>query len=393
MSSDGSFAFLLPFIFVTFGCLLLLISCWNSPAARRWGIGYLLSAGGFVTPWIFNDVSAELHALAADALFLGAAYCYSEALFLHFGPVRFRRLRLGFLLAIYAATAYSVLVRQSLNDELLFGDIGFACAMMLPLPFVWRLATLRIEKALLVVTILVIADCVIRNVILVGVLPAADGLDTFEGSTYAYVMQVTSSMLGMLLALTAIATVVLRTVASYRNAAERDPLTGLLNRSGFERAAAALAPDEAYNAAVIVADLDHFKAVNDSCGHAKGDVVLAGFAALLGDFLPASALASRFGGEEFVICLPAVTTDDAEYLAETIRRALESRDWTDVAVSKRITVSLGIACLRDGDLSIHDAIARADKALYAAKNAGRNRVAIDDRPIGPPPSLQVAPAA
>jgi diguanylate cyclase (GGDEF)-like protein len=392
MDSDGSFAFLLPFIFITFGSLFLLVSRWGSPPALRWGIGYLLAAAGFVTPWTFHNVSAELHALTADALFLGAAYCYGDALFLHFGPVRFPRLRLGFSLAIYAAIAYAVLIRGSLNDELLFGDIGFACLMIFPLPFVWPLATLRIEKVLLAVTVLVIADCVIRNVLLVGLLPADDGLDTFETSTYAYVMQITNSMLGMLLALTAIATVVLKTVTSYRNAAERDPLTKLLNRSGFERAVAALAQGEAYEAAVVVADLDHFKAVNDSCGHAKGDVVLAGFATLLGDFLPAGALASRFGGEEFVICLPATTIEDARYLAETIRLALENRDWTDAAIPKRITASFGIACPDDGDLSIHDAIARADKALYAAKNGGRNRVATDARVAEPPP-LHVMSAA
>jgi diguanylate cyclase (GGDEF)-like protein len=227
----------------------------------------------------------------------------------------------------------------------------------------------------------------------VVILPAADGLGTFEASTYAYVMEVTNSMLGMLLALTAIATVVLKTIAGYRNAAERDPLTKLLNRNGFERAVAALGSKEVLRAAVVVADLDHFKMVNDTHGHAKGDVVLAGFAALLADFLPMRALVSRFGGEEFVVCLPDMTIEDAGYLAETIRLALENRDWLDMAARERITASFGVACLRDGDLSIHNAIARADKALYAAKDAGRNRVVAEGSragPATPPPVMSAA---
>jgi diguanylate cyclase (GGDEF)-like protein len=393
MDSDGSFAFLLPFIFVTFGCLFLVVWRWGSPAALRWGIGYLLAAGGFVTPWVFHSISVELHALAADALFIGAAYCYSEALFLHFGPVRFRRLRLGFSLSIYAATAYSVLVKESLNDELLFGDIGFACLMIVPLLFIWKRARLRIEKALLAVTVLVIADCIIRNVVLVVVTPSADDLQSFGASTYAYVMQATNSVLGMLLALTAIGTVVLNRVASYRSAAERDPLTRLLNRNGFERAVAALDPGEVRRGAVAVADLDHFKTVNDTHGHAKGDVVLNAFAALLRDFLPMTSLTARFGGEEFVVCLPDMTVNDAERLAETIRLALENRDWSDVGIANRITASFGIACPQDDDLSIHDAIARADKALYAAKDAGRNLVVMAGNPPESIAHLNIVSAA
>lgn len=374
MSSDGGFAFLLPFIFITFGCLFLLISHWGSLAARRWGIGYLLASGGFLTPWTFQGVPVELHALAADALFLGAAYCYSDALFLHFGNTRFTRLRLGFALAIYGVIAYSVLVRQSLNDELLFGDIGFACLMSFPLPFVWPRARQRIEKLLLAMAALAVADCVVRNAVLVGILPASDGLESFATSIYAYAMQVTSSVLGTLLALTAIANVILQAIAAYREAAERDPLTKLLNRSGFEQAVAAFGKTDF---AVIVADIDHFKLVNDSHGHAKGDEALIVFAGIFRRFLQSDAVISRFGGEEFVVCLPGVQAGDAVYLANTVRLALEYHDWSSIGIDGRITASFGIGSPEAFDHSIHDTIGRADKALYAAKHAGRNRVMAD----------------
>jgi diguanylate cyclase (GGDEF)-like protein len=389
MSSDGGFAFLLPFIFITFGCLFLLVSHWGSQSARRWGIGYLLASGGFLTPWTFPTLPAELHALAADALFLGAAYCYSDALFLHFGKTRFTRLRAGFALAVYGVIAYAIQVRHSLGDELLFGDIGFACLMSFPLPFIWPKANQRIEKLLLVMASLAVADCVIRNVILVGILPASDGLESFATSIYAYAMQVTSSVLGMLLALTAIANVILQAMAAYREAAERDPLTKLLNRSGFERAVAAIGKTDF---AVFVADIDHFKTVNDRYGHAKGDQALIAFADIFRRFLPASSVVSRFGGEEFVVCLPGVRAADAGYLANTVRLALEYHDWPSLGIDRRITASFGIGNPAAADHSIHETIARADKALYAAKDAGRNKVMADALPAAPT-LLQVISAA
>lgn len=392
MSSDGSFAFLLPFILVTFGVLFLAVSRWGSRPALRWGIGYLLSAAGFVTPWVFLDVSVELHALVADALFLAAAYFYADALFLHFGKVRLVRFRIGFLLAIYGAITFAVLIAGSLHAELLFGDIGFTGLQVLALGCVWRQARSRIEQALLFVVGLSIADGIIRNVMLVLILPSSDGLASFATSDYAYAMQVTGSVLGMLMALTALATVVLKAISEYRDAADRDPLTRLLNRRGFERFAPTLKRGEQLNGTVIACDIDHFKTVNDRHGHAKGDLVLIAFADLLRQFVPAKASVSRFGGEEFVVCLPDASAQDAGQIANAIRLAFEHRDWSDIGINPKITASFGIGCPEAGDHSIHDAIARADRALYAAKSAGRNRVATDTKPPALR-SLQIMPAA
>ncbi|MDB5525285.1 MAG: diguanylate cyclase [Rhizobium sp.] len=393
MGSDGSFAFLLPFIFVTFGGVLLLVSHWGSLAARRWGIGYLLSAGGFVIPAIVQSIPVELAALTADALFLGAAYCYSDALFLHFGKVKFALPRVLFTVAIYAAIAFSVSVKSSLNAELLFGDIGFAGLLTFSLACVWRQARQRIEKILVLVVLLVIADCVVRNVVLVVVLPSSDGLESFASSNYAYLMQSTGAILGMLLAIVAIAVVVLDVISQYRDAAERDPMTKLLNRRGFERAVPA--PDRLQDSCgiIICTDIDHFKAVNDTHGHAKGDLVLIAFAQLLQRLMPFTASISRFGGEEFVAYLPDISIDDARYLADTVRLALADHDWQDIGIEQPITASFGIGRSETGDRSIHDAVARADAALYAAKNAGRNHVMTDATPASQVVPLRSVSAA
>jgi diguanylate cyclase (GGDEF)-like protein len=155
--------------------------------------------------------------------------------------------------------------------------------------------------------------------------------------------------------------------------ASRDPLTGLLNRRGFDEAVAGLARGGPM--AVLVCDIDHFKRVNDRLGHDAGDLVLRAAADVLrglAEELPAALLA-RFGGEEFVVALPGDNLDNARAAADKARQRLAAETQGPVAV----TASFGVASAArfDGDMSA--LIARADAALYRAKEDGRNRVVVD----------------
>lgn len=378
MSSDDGFAFLLPFIFISFGCIFLVLARWSPGPASRWGLGYLSAAGGFTIPWVLQSIPPQAQASIADFLFLAAAYLNSEALFLHFGPVRFQRLRLGFATIMYAATLYAVHMRESLPLELMFGDIGFVVLMAFPLIFVWRQARQLSERLLLGMAALVVFNTVIRNVVMVALFNPGN-IEGFAQSHYAYMMQATDAALGMLLALSAIATMVLGMLGRYRDAAERDPMTRLLNRRGFERIAPDFRGRTFQASAIIVCDIDHFKSINDSYGHATGDRVLIAFAEQLQSFTPASGFVSRFGGEEFVIYLPRLSAADAEHVANTVRLAFANHDWREIDISVQVTASFGIGVSEQGDHSIHDAIARADTALYEAKAAGRNRVVIQPK--------------
>lgn len=153
-----------------------------------------------------------------------------------------------------------------------------------------------------------------------------------------------------------------------------DELTGLRNRRFFNSsltAAISMARRHGQPLSVILADLDHFKLVNDNFGHHAGDAVLAAFGRVLRDTVRAEDIVARWGGEEFIILLQNSDAPSAVLLAERLRVACE-----DISLEMHgVTVSFGVTELkeRDDDESF---LARADRAMYRAKREGRNRVAV-----------------
>jgi diguanylate cyclase (GGDEF)-like protein len=123
-----------------------------------------------------------------------------------------------------------------------------------------------------------------------------------------------------------------------------------------------------------MADLDHFKTVNDRFGHPFGDLVLAVTAQALRGNVRESDVVARYGGEEFLLMLPETPRAEAMIVAEKLRAAIEAQDYTDGIQSTRITLSLGVAALPESaPTDVEDLLRRADDALYAAKHGGRNR--------------------
>jgi diguanylate cyclase (GGDEF)-like protein len=156
--------------------------------------------------------------------------------------------------------------------------------------------------------------------------------------------------------------------------ARTDPLTGLANRRTLDECLQreiARASRTEENLSAIIADLDHFKSINDRFGHAIGDRVLAATAAVLAGGSRPFDTAARFGGEEFVLLLPRTTPGDAFGVAERIRRQIEQMEVSGCPAA--VTLSLGVATWMDGEAA-EGLIARADAALYGAKHGGRNRV-------------------
>lgn len=157
-----------------------------------------------------------------------------------------------------------------------------------------------------------------------------------------------------------------------------DPLTGAANRRRFdERLQEELDRCQRTSGglSLALADVDHFKQVNDDFGHLAGDAVLKALVVVMQAGTRAYDLVARWGGEEFVILLPDTESALAVDVADRIRLAFG--DETVPAVSRPITVSFGIAAARPGD-SAETLLARADAALYRAKEDGRNRVCVED---------------
>lgn len=172
-----------------------------------------------------------------------------------------------------------------------------------------------------------------------------------------------------------------------------DGLTGLYNRRFFEevlRLETERATRDDGRLALVVADLDHFKLVNDTHGHQSGDSVLVEVAARLRRALRGSDVLARYGGEEFVMILPGADAETALEIAERCRRALSS-ETIRLHSGSRITVtgSFGLACFVDGRSDMDSLIRHADRALYAAKGAGRDQVVTEtdtDTDLPMPPS-------
>jgi diguanylate cyclase (GGDEF)-like protein len=153
-----------------------------------------------------------------------------------------------------------------------------------------------------------------------------------------------------------------------------DGLTGLLNRAAFlELAEHELRRLNRVRTAgsLVLADLDHFKAINDEFGHSAGDTALQAFADACRATVRATDLVGRYGGEEFILLLPGVTPEVASEIAAEISRRLEA--WKSPAVPRLPTVSYGIAATSHGRAELPKMVAAADAALYQAKSLGRDR--------------------
>ncbi|WP_422927921.1 GGDEF domain-containing response regulator [Singulisphaera sp. PoT] len=155
--------------------------------------------------------------------------------------------------------------------------------------------------------------------------------------------------------------------------ATTDPLTGLANRTRLRDAlesAAVLSTQQRVPCSVVITDVDNFKSFNDEFGHLAGDEVLKTVASLLRAFARRHDMVARFGGEEFVICLPGTDAHEASGIAERLRATFERYAWKH----RKVTASFGVATLPPGLSNATVLLHQADQALYRSKRSGRNRV-------------------
>jgi diguanylate cyclase (GGDEF)-like protein len=185
--------------------------------------------------------------------------------------------------------------------------------------------------------------------------------------------------LGLLVSVVAVTTALSGAEMQYREESVLDPLTGLLNRSGLDsrfeevREQAALLEQPV---CLVTCDLDNFKRVNDTYGHDRGDRVLRDATYEMRKALRSFELFYRLGGEEFVVLLPGMDAEGGIEVGERLRAAVERSRPGGVEV----TMSVGVAARTGESLHYDELYRRADHALYAAKAAGRNRVAVAGDP-------------
>lgn len=158
----------------------------------------------------------------------------------------------------------------------------------------------------------------------------------------------------------------------------RDGLTTVYNRRYLDRRLDDLLTEPRGPLAVALVDIDLFKNVNDTFGHLAGDQVLRRVAMLLREGLPQHGFCARYGGEEFMLVLPAVQPDDAVRVAEGARTRVAEHPWSALWPGLSVTISVGLAYEAESAFGDRRQVLEADHLLYAAKHAGRNRVAYRD---------------
>ncbi|KDB06300.1 diguanylate cyclase [Burkholderia sp. lig30] len=167
-------------------------------------------------------------------------------------------------------------------------------------------------------------------------------------------------------------------LAEARHAADRDFLTGTMSRRAFEHRVERHFPSQPAHAAglaaLILIDIDHFKSINDTYGHAGGDTVLREFGAVVQANLRGDATVGRIGGEEFAVFVPELSLKEALRIAERLRHAVEQTPVITAQGTCRYTISCGVAVLAASQ-GYEQLYAQADANLYTAKHSGRNRVA------------------
>jgi diguanylate cyclase (GGDEF)-like protein len=225
-----------------------------------------------------------------------------------------------------------------------------------------------------------------RTLLVIHVYGAHESYVGFYGSIYWTTVLLSHAILSIMIAMALFGSITLELIGDLKRQSETDPLSGLLNRRGFEDQAGRILDDSGRHGlavSLVLCDLDHFKAVNDSLGHASGDKVIRAFADFLKQATEDCFLAGRIGGEEFAIVLPGANLGTAKLFAEGTRSSFSSLSVDGLPEESRFTASFGVA-ERNGEEGFGALLTRADQALYAAKGAGRDcvRVAGMARPAG-----------
>jgi diguanylate cyclase (GGDEF)-like protein len=363
-----NFAFFLPIMMASFGVAFLIVWGWGAREAGWWSGAFFSVATGFAVPVAFDFLPTDLWGIVADTAFATGFLLFSQALLTRWRPNWVLGLRIA-IWAISILICSVALMHDIVPLELVSSDFG--CFLLISVPLIAGRGQLRgwPDRALYAAVTLVALDNLLRGSSVSFTLP---GGVAFRDSQYAFLMQALACMFGLFLALAALAAAMQDVLTRYRHDAHVDPLSGLLNRRGFEDAVARLDA----SGSLIACDIDHFKRVNDAHGHGLGDRVIVALADTLRALAPAEAVIARFGGEEFILFLPGADPAMATGIADAIRLRFAEQAASRLGLPGPLTASFGLTSLHRADRSIHDAIARADSALYEAKDKGRNRVAI-----------------
>lgn len=375
-TADQYFVLIVPACSALLG--MAMIYCWNLLREHRYllwiAAGYLITTVPLSVHSLMNNQQLASWSVLMSALYMGGVWSMAHGVALRFGG----RMNAWAAALVIAATLGLLFYFSHIDDQLWMRmdclNVGLALLVALPARAVLfgHRPRIPLARMLRVSYVIVLAYAVIRIFVLAALMPQDPQVELTR-SGFWLLMLAANMIISIWLALVILASTALSIVQVLDQERSRDPLTRLLNRRAFfEQARKRMQEEGAQGWAVLICDIDHFKTINDTLGHAAGDQALQEVSALLARQARQEDLVARFGGEEFVLLLRCPDLPTARQAAERLRTCL--MDLRIAGLPDALTASFGLTLLTaDGDLDT--AIHQADALLYQAKHAGRNQVA------------------
>jgi len=343
---------------------------------RHWALALVYQGVGWVLYALRGSIPDVLAVVAANLFLLWAFVEMNRAIRLYLGLPRAGLRDLGLLIALLVGLGVFLYIWDSMTVRIVLATLAFSWVTLDSVRVLWRYGpaewppTYRVVAFFLLLPIAVLIARAVNQVLGVPIQSAMAVQPLQMVMHFTAVLSPLGGALGFVLM------VGTRLQDELRDAANSDPLTGLLNRRHLEELATPLMAQRAVPMSVLMVDADHFKAINDRLGHEGGDEALCWLTSHLRVHARASDVIARLGGEEFVLLLPDTDLTAARQLAERLRNAVSEAPFLLAEEVVTLTISIGVAKRTPEDRDFSDVLRRADEALYRAKAGGRDRVEV-----------------
>lgn len=368
------FAWLVPLALATFAVVFFTLR-FHGLGSFWWGTAFSLIAFAFGSSLVPVENDAVLKPLAEDLAFIGAFVCFVHGTCNRLGCRVRRPLVYGVAVVGILSAAASLVFWSSVRAELIVVQATGAIVLLETARGMRGRLRHAPDRMFFGLTLAFAVNLVVQNLSIAFLADSSMTVATWAQSPWGFALQASGATAGVLFAVLILFIIGRDLVDTLRTMSETDPLSGVANRRGFDARSEASRLEAAGKAPVglIVFDIDHFKQVNDRHGHAGGDVVICAVAEMAVEMAGPDGIVGRLGGEEFAILLPGLNLKETHDLAEAMRNALRTVRWPQPMGGMALSASFGATDVALGEL-LGDAIQRADRLLYIAKNRGRDQV-------------------
>lgn len=318
-----------------------------------------------------------LNAVVSCILYTSSVLVIADGLLVRLNLTRNHILSFTLGFVITGGVSYFFYVDRNLHARIYILNFGLAAILLATSVKIGKAASKRIDRALFWTLLVFALQFFPRTILTLGYVANRRDIPTLTQSPFWIWLNFSFIIFTVTLGLMLLAAIGSDVVRTLHQSANTDPLTGMLNRRGFEEFVdRRVLKTRARLVSLVIFDIDDFKFINDSYGHHAGDAVLTQVASLVSENIRASDAAARLGGEEFIIILSDLDRAGVYALAERLRQKIaKTRFGSGMLNRHTVTASFGVVEVGAGE-KLDQAIRRADELLYAAKRSGKNRTRV-----------------